>query len=157
MLRHIPRDFPAARGVADMNRVAEVQVLGHGEGIRREVVQVVAVRDLRRAAMAAPVMRDDAIAVLQEEQKLRVPVVGRQRPSVMEHDRLGVARAPVLVEDLDAVAGRHIGHGGWPSCIGAALCSGRARQAGESDHPGRSEFDCLAPCRRLARRGSLLF
>src|SRR5438132_7923194 len=55
------------------------------------------------AAMAAPVMGYDAIAVLEEEQHLRVPIIGRQRPAVAEHD--GLTFAPVLVEDLNAVFG----------------------------------------------------
>ena len=48
--------------------------------------------------MAAPVVGDDAIAVIEKEQHLRVPVVGRERPAVAEHDRLPVA--PILVVDL---------------------------------------------------------
>jgi hypothetical protein len=40
--------------------------------------------------------------VRQEEQHLVVPVVGAQRPTVVKDDRL--AGAPVLVEDLGAVA-----------------------------------------------------
>jgi hypothetical protein len=51
--------------------------------------------------MAAPVMGDDPIAVVKEEQHLRIPVVRRQGPTVAEHDRL--ALAPVLVKDLNAV------------------------------------------------------
>ena len=58
--------------------------------------------------MAAAVMGDDAIAMMQEEQHLRVPVIGRQRPAMTEHDRL--AGTPVLVEDLDAVFGGDGGH-----------------------------------------------
>jgi hypothetical protein len=46
-------------------------------------------------------MGDDAIAVIEEEQHLRVPVFGLQRPAVAEHDRLTVA--PILVIDLTAV------------------------------------------------------
>jgi hypothetical protein len=53
--------------------------------------------------MAAAVMRDHAIALREEEHHLRVPVVGAQRPAVMEDDRLRVLGAPVLVEDLGAV------------------------------------------------------
>ena len=45
---------------------------------------------------------------LEEEQHLRVPVVGRQRPAVAEHD--GLTLAPVLVEDLNAVLGGDRGH-----------------------------------------------
>ena len=51
--------------------------------------------------MAAPVVGDDAIAVLEEEQHLRVPIIGRQRPAVAEDD--GLPLAPVFVVDLRAV------------------------------------------------------
>src|SRR6476660_1406868 len=61
------------------------------------------------ATMAAPVVGDDTIAVLEEEQHLRVPIIGRQRPPMAEHD--GLTLAPVLVEDLDAVFGRDGRHG----------------------------------------------
>jgi hypothetical protein len=46
-------------------------------------------------------MSYDAIAVAKKEQHLRVPVVGRQRPTMTEHDSLTLA--PVLVENLNAV------------------------------------------------------
>src|SRR6185436_14760780 len=72
------------------------------------VVQVMAVVDLGRAAMAAPVVRDNAKAAFQEEQHLRVPIVGRQRPAMAEHDRLTLA--PVLVEDFDSVFGGYRAH-----------------------------------------------
>ena len=58
--------------------------------------------------MAAPVVRDDAVAVLDEEQHLRVPVIGRERPAVAEHD--GLSLAPILVEDLNAIFGRDGAH-----------------------------------------------
>ncbi len=48
--------------------------------------------------MAAAVMGDDAVALVEEEEHLGVPVIGAERPPVMEDDRL--AGAPVLVEDL---------------------------------------------------------
>ena len=48
--------------------------------------------------MAASVVGDDAIAAIQEEQHLRVPVIGRQWLAVAEHDGLTFAR--VLVENL---------------------------------------------------------
>ena len=51
--------------------------------------------------MTAPVMRNDAIATLAEEQHLPVPVVRAQRPTVGEDD--GLACSPILVIDLRAV------------------------------------------------------
>src|SRR6185312_7041306 len=56
----------------------------------------------------APVVGDDAVAVLEEEQHLRVPVIGRQRPAVAEDD--GLTLSPVLVEDFDAVLGGDRAH-----------------------------------------------
>jgi hypothetical protein len=67
------------------------------------VIHIVAVSDLGRAAMAAPVMGNDAIAVIEEKQHLRIPIVGRQRPAVAEDD--GLTFAPVFVKDFDAVFG----------------------------------------------------
>src|SRR5262249_49794981 len=51
--------------------------------------------------MAAPVMGDDAIALLHEVEQLRIPVVAAQGPAVMQDDSL--TRAPVLIEDLNAI------------------------------------------------------
>src|ERR1700685_3793805 len=68
-----------------------------------------AVAGLGRSAVAAAVVGDDAIAVAEEDQHLIVPVIGRQWPTMTEHD--GLAFAPVLVEDLDAVFGLHDAHG----------------------------------------------
>src|SRR5713226_6365747 len=67
------------------------------------MIHVMAATGLGGAAMAAPVVGYDAIAVLEEEQHMRVPVICRQRPAVAEHDRLTCT--PVLVEDLNAVFG----------------------------------------------------
>ncbi|MGY3355239.1 hypothetical protein ACVWZK_001902 [Bradyrhizobium sp. GM0.4] len=108
MARDVMHDFAAAGGVADMDRVLEIEMGRHGCEIIGIMIHVVAVGDLRRTAMAATVMRDDAIAARDEEHHLRVPVVSRQRPAVTEHDRL--ATSPVLVEDLDAVLGGDGGH-----------------------------------------------
>jgi hypothetical protein len=60
-----------------------------------------AVAGLGGAAMAAPVVGDHAEALAEEEQHLRVPIIGRQRPAVAKHD--GLTFAPILVEDLNAV------------------------------------------------------
>ena len=65
------------------------------------MIHVMAATGLRGTAMSAPVVGDDAIAVIEEEQHLRVPIIGRQRPAVAEHD--GLTLAPVLVIDRRAV------------------------------------------------------
>ena len=64
---------------------------------------------LTRAAVTATIVRDDPIALREEEQHLIVPVIGRQRPAMAEHD--GLTFAPVLVEDLDAVFRCNRAHG----------------------------------------------
>src|SRR3989449_11473101 len=63
------------------------------------MIHVMAATGLGGAAMPAPVVGYDAIAMLAEEQHLRVPIIGRQRPAVAEHD--GLTFAPVLVIDVD--------------------------------------------------------
>jgi hypothetical protein len=73
------------------------------------VIHVVTVAYLCGPAMTSAVMSYDAKAVLEEKNHLRVPVIGRQRPAMAEHD--GLTFAPVLVKDLNAVFGRNRTHG----------------------------------------------
>src|SRR5882724_576686 len=74
-------------------------------GERREIggvmIHVVPLAGLTGAPVTASVMGDDAIAVIQEEHHLRVPIVGAQWPAVTEDD--GLAFAPILVVNLCAV------------------------------------------------------
>jgi hypothetical protein len=54
-------------------------------------------------------MRDDTIALLAEEEHLRIPGIGGEGPAVRESD--GLSGAPVLVVDRYAVfrrEGRHV-------------------------------------------------
>lgn len=60
--------------------------------------------------MPAPVVRDDSIALLTEEQHLRVPVERAERPAVTEYN--GLSLAPVFVIDLCAVFGGDCRHSG---------------------------------------------
>src|SRR5205807_8923180 len=78
------------------------------------VIHVVSVGGLAGAAMAAAVMVDDAKTVVEKEHHLRVPVIGRQRPAMAEHD--GLTRAPVLVEDLSPITGLDCRHFHSPWC-----------------------------------------
>jgi hypothetical protein len=50
-------------------------------------------------------MRDDAIALADEVEHLRVPVVRGQRPAVVEDDRLHGGLAPVFEIDVHTVLG----------------------------------------------------
>ncbi|CAG9194520.1 hypothetical protein BGLA2_1110064 [Burkholderia gladioli] len=111
MLGDIAGDFTAAGRVADVDGVLQVERLDHGEGVGRVMVHVVSVRYLRRAAMPATIVGDHAIALLHEEQQLRVPVVRGQGPAMMEDDGLRVLGAPVFVENLDLIFGGDEWHG----------------------------------------------
>src|SRR5208337_2080038 len=92
----------------DVDGVLQVEMGGHCREIVGVMIHIVTVGDLAGPAVAAAIMGDNAIAVLHEEQHLRVPIVGRQWPAVAKYDRLTVA--PVLVEDLDPVFGGNHAH-----------------------------------------------
>ncbi|MNV82546.1 hypothetical protein D3C71_1762880 [compost metagenome] len=106
--------------MTDMDGVLQIQMLNHRGDVRRVVVHVVSIADLRRASMPAAVVSDDAVALGQEKQQLCVPIVCAQGPAVMEDKRLRTLGPPILVEDLNPILGRHIGHG-----LDSLLCNGR--------------------------------
>src|ERR1700716_4558407 len=86
-----------------MHGTLEVEVCGQRRYIVGVMIHVMAAAGLGGAPMAAPVVGNDAITVLEEEQHLPVPVIGTQRPPMMKDDRLRVLRSPILVENLSAV------------------------------------------------------
>jgi hypothetical protein len=57
------------------------------------VPTIMAVAGLGGASMAAPVVGDHAEALTEEEQHLRVPIIGRHRPAVAKHDGLIFAQS----------------------------------------------------------------
>ena len=85
-------DFAAAGGVADVDRVLQIERFDQ----RREVVGVgvhfVAVPRLARPAVAAAIMRDAAIAARGQKEHLVFPGVRAQRPAVAEDH--GLSRCP---------------------------------------------------------------
>src|SRR2546428_11800348 len=95
--------------MADVNGVLQIELRGQGRKIGGVVIHVMAVAHLRGTSLAAPAMGDDALAAIEEEQHLRVPVIRRQRPALAKDDRLPLS--PILVEELDAVLGRNQWHG----------------------------------------------
>src|SRR5581483_1745282 len=106
--------FATAGRMTDMNGTLEIELgdeLLHVVGVG---VHVVAEVRLGGTSMAAPVVRDHAIALSQEVHQLRIPVVRAERPAVMENDRLSCLGTPVLVENFSAVAGRDEWHGKVP-------------------------------------------
>src|SRR6185295_822881 len=92
--RNVMHHFSAAGRMADMHGVLEVEMRGQRRQVIGIMIHVVAVARLGGTAMSAPVVSDDAIAVLEEEQHLRIPIIGRQRPAVAEYD--GLTFAPIL-------------------------------------------------------------
>ena len=59
-----------------MDGVLQIELCGQCGQIVRIVVHVVSVRGLRRTAMPATVVGNDAITVVQKEHQLSVPIVG---------------------------------------------------------------------------------
>src|SRR5688572_23693098 len=108
----VVRRLPATGGMADMDRISQVEMLDHCSRVGSVVVHVMTVADLARPPMPAPIMGYHPISLAEEEEHLRVPIVGTQRPAVVEDDRLGVLWPPILVEDPGIVLSGHIVHGG---------------------------------------------
>src|SRR6266849_7193017 len=98
----------AAGGMADVNGVLQIEMRRQSRKVVGIVIHVMAAARLGGSAVAAAVMGYDSIAMIEEEQHLRVPVIGRQRPTMAEHD--GLTFAPVLVEDLNTVFGCNRAH-----------------------------------------------
>src|SRR5216684_1674457 len=116
----------AASGVTHVDCVLQVKLFGKHREIVGVGVHVIAVPGLCGTAVPSPIVRDDPITTLAEEQHLSVPVVCGERPAVTEHD--GLALSPVLVVNLRTVFGGNGGHNGLllviffytGSCIGNA-------------------------------------
>src|ERR1700747_2287185 len=100
--RDVMHNLAATGRVADMDSILEVEMRRHRGEVIGIVIHVVAVADLAGPAVAAAVMSNDAIALIEEEQHLRIPIIGRQRPTMTEDD--GLTFAPVLIVDLYPVA-----------------------------------------------------
>src|SRR6266513_2280044 len=99
MTAEITHHLAAARGMADVNRIFQVEMIGDGLQIVGVMVHVVSAAGLSRATMSAPITRNDAETFTHEKKHLRVPVVGRQRPTMAEDD--GLSFAPVFIIDVD--------------------------------------------------------
>jgi hypothetical protein len=105
-------DLAATGRVADVNGVVEIEMCGQRGQVIGVMVHVVTIAGLRGAAVPTPVVGNDPVAMVQEEQHLAVPVVSRKRPAMTEHDCL--ARPPVLVEDLRAIGSGDRAHSQGP-------------------------------------------
>ena len=111
----------SASGMADQYRVVQIERVEQRRQVVGVAVHVIAVPGLAGAAMAAPIMRNDAIALGGHEERLVVPGVGVEGPAMAEDD--GLSRAPVLVEDRRSIccADRACTH----EIISSFLCENR--------------------------------
>ncbi|GMA86799.1 hypothetical protein GCM10025868_20490 [Angustibacter aerolatus] len=71
--RQVAHHLAATGRVPDVHGVVQVEVLGERGQVVGVVVHVVAVGGLARPAVAAPVVRHDPVALLQEEQQAARP------------------------------------------------------------------------------------
>jgi hypothetical protein len=62
--------------MADMNGVLQIEMRRHRRKVIGIMIHVVTVTGLAGTAVAAAVMGDHPVAVIEEEQHLRVPIVG---------------------------------------------------------------------------------
>ncbi len=62
--------------MSDVNGVAEIEMLDNRRSVGGIMVHIVTVANLTRAPVPAPVDSDHAVPSKDEEQHLRVPVVG---------------------------------------------------------------------------------
>src|SRR5437764_1501498 len=99
MTAKIMHHLAAAGRMADVNRIFQVEMIGHGFQIVCIVIHVVPAAGLSGAAMSAPISRNDAETFAEEKKHLRVPIVSRERPAVTEHNRLSAT--PVFIIDVD--------------------------------------------------------
>jgi hypothetical protein len=73
--------------------------------------------------MAPPVMSNDAIAVLAEEEHLCIPCIGSKWPAVREYN--GPARTPVLEIYSRSVSGSNRVHSAFSLTVAKRSCSAR--------------------------------
>src|SRR5690242_5894334 len=101
-------NFSATGRMTHMDRILQVEFFREGREIIGIGVHLVTIPRLGGTAVPSPVMRDNSIALLPEEQHLSIPVVRGERPPVTEHD--GLALSPVLVVNLCAIFCRDSRH-----------------------------------------------
>jgi hypothetical protein len=101
-------DFAAAGGVADVDRVLQVERLDEFREVVGVGVHVVAGPRLARTPVAAAIMGNTAVAARGQEEHLVFKGVRTERPAVAEDHRL--PGAPILVVDLRTVRRRDRAH-----------------------------------------------
>src|SRR6516162_77495 len=118
-----------------MKRSPQIKLVRQGHHVSGVGIHIVPRGTLCRAAVATTVMRDNPVTLREEVEHLVVPVIGTQRPSMVEDNGLGVAGTPVLVEDAGAIRRSHGTHCHSPvrldaievSAVAAALAAAALR------------------------------
>jgi hypothetical protein len=108
----VPGHFAAAGGMADVDRLLQIERFDERREIVGVGVHVVAIRGLARPAVTAAIVGDASVPARRQKQHLIFPRVGAQGPSVTENN--GLPTSPILVVDRRAVFGRQGAHG-WSS------------------------------------------
>src|SRR5215469_1691854 len=108
MAGQVMHHLAAARRMTNMNSILQIEMSNNSGQVIGIVIHIMTVGGLSGTSVPATVMGNHTIAAIEEEQHLRVPVIGRQRPSVAKYNRL--TRTPILVEDLNAILGCDSGH-----------------------------------------------
>src|ERR1700733_5073369 len=149
----------AAGRMADVDGILQIEMRRQGCQVVCIMIHVVAIARLTGSAVASSVMCDDAVAVTEEEQHLRVPVVGRKWPTVAENE--GLTFAPVFVENFGAVFcfdGAHfaislaISRGfGFCRCVFDCQCI--CRQAAEPRECNATDQNRPPSCERVISHG----
>src|SRR5580704_12435251 len=98
MPREIVRHLATPGGMADMDRIFQVEMCRESRKVIGIMIHIVAVGSLSRAAVTTAIMGDNPIAMVQKEQHLVIPVVRAERPTMTEDYRLSCT--PVLVVNL---------------------------------------------------------
>ena len=99
----VPRDFSAAGGMSDVDRVAKVKRRNKFGEIIGVGIHIVAVPGLSGTSVTSAVVRNAAISAGGKEDHLVLPRVRAQGPTVAEDERLSFA--PVLVINLSTIFG----------------------------------------------------
>src|ERR1700678_4490649 len=137
MPTYITRDLAAAGGMTDMDGILQIEMRRQGCQVICIMIHVVAIARLTGSAVAASVMCDDAVAVTEEEQHLRVAVIGRKWPTMGDNE--GLTFAPVFVENFGAVFCFDSAH----FAVSLAISRGRGFY--------RRVFDCQCICRQAGQ------
>ena len=101
MAADIAGHLAAAGRMADMDRILEIELLDELGEIVGIGVEIIALPGLARAAVAATVMRDAAVAARGKEEHLVFQRVRGKRPAMAEDHRLPFA--PVLKINFGSV------------------------------------------------------